>query len=63
VSHDKKDSAPLPFIDDGTRAGDQKRCLLPQHDHIAETARWRVPLAMCAISIEGVRNENAHAQN
>jgi hypothetical protein len=36
------------------------------------TARWsnrprydvrRVPLAMCAISIEGVSHENAHAQN
>ena len=36
VRHDKKDSAPCPFVDNGARAGYQGRCLLPQHDHIAE---------------------------
>jgi hypothetical protein len=36
VRHDKKDSAPGPFVDDRARAGDQRLSLIAQHDHIAK---------------------------
>ena len=32
VRHDKKDSAPGPFVDDRARAGDQRLSLIAQHD-------------------------------